>query len=106
MESLAPSLIPPSIWLKLMASSSTFPWLGPPPLLHRPAILKTTILLCLDHVPRYTRMDGPRSRIEGSREMTISVQVSIKRLTELALSKLVPQELHYLSSFPSLRPMG
>ncbi|KAL4180611.1 hypothetical protein AMTRI_Chr13g92950 [Amborella trichopoda] len=103
MESLAPSLIPLSTWLKLMASSSTFPWLGPPP---RPAILNTTILLCFDHVPRYTRMDGPRSRIEGSREMTISVQVSIKRLTELALSKLVPQELHYLSSFPSLRPLG
>ncbi|KAL4200482.1 hypothetical protein AMTRI_Chr02g253720 [Amborella trichopoda] len=92
MESLALSLIPPSTWLKPMASSSTFPWLGPPPLLHRLAILKT-------HDPLL-------SRIEGSREMTISVQVSIKRLTELALSKLVPQELHYLSSFLSLRPMG
>ncbi|KAL4203086.1 hypothetical protein AMTRI_Chr02g224470 [Amborella trichopoda] len=51
-------------------------------------------------------MDGPKSRIEGSREMAISIQVSIKRLTKLALSKLVPQELHYLSSFPSLRSMG
>ncbi|KAL4186005.1 hypothetical protein AMTRI_Chr09g31540 [Amborella trichopoda] len=80
MESLAPSLIPASIWLKLMASSSTFPWL----------VLHTMILLCLDHVPQYTRMDGPRSRIEG----------------ELVLSKLVPQELHHLSSIPSLSSMG
>ncbi|KAL4182398.1 hypothetical protein AMTRI_Chr11g93170 [Amborella trichopoda] len=93
MESLAPSLIPPSTWLKLMASSSTFPWLGPPPLLHHPAILKTTILLCLDHVSQYTRMDGPRSRIEGTAH-------------KMALSKHVPQELHYLSSFLSLRPLG
>ncbi|KAL4191793.1 hypothetical protein AMTRI_Chr06g190820 [Amborella trichopoda] len=76
-----------------MASSSTLPWL-------------TMILLCLDHVPQYTRMDGPRSRIEGGQEMTISIQVSIVQLTELVLSKLVPQELHHLSSFPSLRSMG
>ncbi|ERN12099.1 hypothetical protein AMTR_s00556p00002860 [Amborella trichopoda] len=53
------------------------PLASPPRLPQHPAILKTMILLCLDHVPQYTRMDGPRSRIEGGREMTISIQVSI-----------------------------
>ncbi|KAL4191795.1 hypothetical protein AMTRI_Chr06g190840 [Amborella trichopoda] len=63
--------------------------MGPWPLPHRPTILKTTILVCLDHIPQYTRMDGPRSHIEGSQEITISVQVSIVRQT-------LPQEYHHL----------